>query len=1371
MSAGTRSANVNVTEYAKRFDAGEIRFYASDDTLLCTAQLHIPAFQKATGGKVECTDLPLSCYAETGVNDTIDYALLVAPLWEGEVKDRLTVSMSSGSGEVVVSGLTVDEVGGTIPTIDSFAIQRADIDAASDDTGSVELLMPTGNETLTEGGVGYWRAKVTLGDLDAEKVVLEESTDNESLWSEVSTDDYTGKDYRRKVYDGLWDVDASATHVRAKFVDVEGNTVTSSSVAITTTAPDATYADKNTFLAATRSGFAVGDRVIVSDQPAHGQEFRITQDGAETDFGTVYVFDDDLSTEQSENFEVSDDDSLAQTDVVAGTLRVEYGTSGDEYTNDEEYHGIGISREFDIPWIDFKTGDFAKHKNRLELLRDNSGTPTSGGHDITYKYATTDWRAKRVVYNRFDSRWFGCVMGSATDAESESNSHRYNWACIVANRRYNEGGYEWCYVTLDGVMESKFSRSTFDGVMPLGIGADISVPTVSWSVRGGVKMPDNAALWHRDTTHTDSRQERNAISFRCQKWQTFGRDDDATKRGVGRFLLYDGNVENNQDPWNNPGDYTSLDTELQDSLAWGGAMGYDYSDSRILRGCKWHIEYVHVGLCGGNGINIRAGDVEPSHDLVLDGTVRNHAFYSSPASKSIERVTVRNYGWGAWVVLYQSCLKGFRVIDASPDNPYVNFPASVIQQRQDNVAHESAGSDYWIDGVLSIEDFEIDVTDAPDEISDLTLLDSNINFGTTHYKNGLIISADTALPCVLHGAETGASSGEYGSKFTLENTKVLVQGSGNFTATGRNQTFDTVTWRRVHIMSDDATRNLGAEPLFFIEELNEAQVSHVLFDEVIVDVDHDSLLRFEDRAANSFPANVFFSGCKFSTTANVIEDPPGTGTTNGRIYLHDTLVPTYAADFSDLHLEKVGVRDIYDQSGRTSDDDGVYVSSASDEGNSYVRFPTNLIYTAQETGITLKGAPSTMGVVSTQYVQSDGSVLGSDKRSPYLQVNLSEAIATGDQIAVKWVARVTPQDRFQPSGAFIARDIADQDYLTGDGATTIDLVGHVASMETDEQPNYTVATSDASIVTASIDSSDVLTLTEQGTAGSATVTVTSEVGGYGEVTKEIAVTVYDSAPEILTNISGSPVSAYSMTAKLGSNHDYAYLAEELGGNTTQQIGFDSQGLVDTGALATFGGANAVVIHTLRDATTNRNDIVMSGQRPEVYDGSNAQTFMSLPSQFWNKNNGSATADTGITAQIPQSIYLAGALNFYGDGSRLLNADMLQLNGSRELFWDDVGSNIKITDIQQEVGNYDPLILAVRYVDANTVKILHNANAELEGDPNAQSGNVYFNESQSPITSQIAYFLVFDTEVSDDDDQQIRDDINLTYNLLGDGALY
>jgi hypothetical protein len=211
------------------------------------------------------------------------------------------------------------------------------------------------------------------------------------------------------------------------------------------------------------------------------------------------------------------------------------------------------------------------------------------------------------------------------------------------------------------------------------------------------------------------------------------------------------------------------------------------------------------------------------------------------------------------------------------------------------------------------------------------------------------------------------------------------------------------------------------------------------------------------------------------------------------------------------------IRNCQDRQGRTSDIvDQTYTSDASDEGNDYVLIPTSLMSYPRA-----KSATVTSGVrsVSSVEVSSGDPVPPFDRNerpmNPTLRVNLDAPIQAGNTITVEYTARVTPLEDYRTTGLFVAREVTDKVYASGNGPWQIDLRGVAASQESKEPIEYSSTSSNTSVVTTSMqtttgtdgnDHTYLLDLTEQGT-GTATVTVTGSIDGVGTTTDTFEVSI------------------------------------------------------------------------------------------------------------------------------------------------------------------------------------------------------------------------------------------------------------------------
>jgi hypothetical protein len=205
--------------------------------------------------------------------------------------------------------------------------------------------------------------------------------------------------------------------------------------------------------------------------------------------------------------------------------------------------------------------------------------------------------------------------------------------------------------------------------------------------------------------------------------------------------------------------------------------------------------------------------------------------------------------------------------------------------------------------------------------------------------------------------------------------------------------------------------------------------------------------------------------------------------------------------------QQVKLRNCTDASGRKSDQvNQSYTATSTDESNGYALIPTNLISRAWVKSVT---ANAGYNVTSVEIANADGTLRADDdtnQHEPYLKVLVDGTITQGDTFT--WTARVTPLSDYRTTGLFIAREIADQSYTSGNGPFTVDLRGTASSQEDQTtQKTYTVSSGDTSVVTPSVKSDGyTLELTEQ-SAGTTTIRVSAEIPDVGTATTTFEVTV------------------------------------------------------------------------------------------------------------------------------------------------------------------------------------------------------------------------------------------------------------------------
>ncbi|MFN3598019.1 MAG: hypothetical protein ACK41D_12215 [Rubricoccaceae bacterium] len=94
-------------------------------------------------------------------------------------------------------------------------------------------------------------------------------------------------------------------------------------------------------------------------------------------------------------------------------------------------------------------------------------------------------------------------------------------------------------------------------------------------------------------------------------------------------------------------------------------------------------------------------------------------------------------------------------------------------------------------------------------------------------------------------------------------------------------------------------------------------------------------------------------------------------------------------------------------SGRTSEDAGIFTTTAAHVGQSFVVLPTNLFWAPYDLS-SVSVTDSHQLTQSVEVTNAAGNPLGDDKRQPFLRVNLSRPIQAGETVTFTYTAAVRP---------------------------------------------------------------------------------------------------------------------------------------------------------------------------------------------------------------------------------------------------------------------------------------------------------------------------------------------------------------------------
>ena len=135
--------------------------------------------------------------------------------------------------------------------------------------------------------------------------------------------------------------------------------------------------------------------------------------------------------------------------------------------------------------------------------------------------------------------------------------------------------------------------------------------------------------------------------------------------------------------------------------------------------------------------------------------------------------------------------------------------------------------------------------------------------------------------------------------------------------------------------------------------------------------------------------------------------------------------------------------------------------------------------------------------------------------------------------------------------------------------------------------------------------------------------------------------------------------AYSIRKVRSAYSGFAIEAERFSDGATQDIGFDSNGLIDTTALSTFASGSIVGVRTWYDQSGNDNHAVQTVQanQPRIYDGSNfyetesGKLYVIGSGQLWWELASNITTAQSIFDSRITSLTTSVGINFlFGDTS-------------------------------------------------------------------------------------------------------------------------
>ena len=183
-----------------------------------------------------------------------------------------------------------------------------------------------------------------------------------------------------------------------------------------------------------------------------GGLFEVTDDAAETDGGTAFVFDEDVSARETQlvTTDWHGEESLPHTDLIWGTFEARYGAASYDVLTEVELHGHQTStNRQNYRLVNYKSGAFGGVNNRIRFVAQRFTGSLTIEWEISYKYATSNKRLKRMhVTDTVNVAWWGAPRA---DYQNPQNAWHYlAHAMNKAARLQEEGNLQWAYVDVEG---------------------------------------------------------------------------------------------------------------------------------------------------------------------------------------------------------------------------------------------------------------------------------------------------------------------------------------------------------------------------------------------------------------------------------------------------------------------------------------------------------------------------------------------------------------------------------------------------------------------------------------------------------------------------------------------------------------------------------------------------------------------------------------------------------------------------------------------------------------------------------------------------------------------------------------------------------
>ena len=265
------------------------------------------------------------------------------------------------------------------------------------------------------------------------------------------------------------------------------------------------------------------------------------------------------------------------------------------------------------------------------------------------------------------------------------------------------------------------------------------------------------------------------------------------------------------------------------------------------------------------------------------------------------------------------------------------------------------------------------------------------------------------------------------------------------------------------------------------------------------------------------------------------------------------------------------------------------------------------------------------------------------------------------------------------------------------------------------------------------------------------------------------------SPSLLLDTYSGAAAAYSLRKLSTSYSGSAIRIREDGGGSQTDIGFDSNGDLDTNAIAAWCGPNNGFVVTWYDQSGNGNDISQTavGNQPEIYDGSNVYRSNGKPSVAFDQStlpylftSVFTTSTTASVAIVCQHAVDATTRGIYENGSS--NGHSLSVIATTDYYnWSYQGVANYSASAGSAVANTQTLLFG-RTISGSSHDLWKNGSSILSTTPGTMvtpSGSFWIGavNSVTPINGRVQEFVLWDNDQSANR-TSIESDINTYFSV-------